>query len=100
MMVEDPQYSVCTEPDTLQRGGYRWTILRSGKPQVRSETSYLTEDEADATGRLVLQGVGCLAQALSNMIGQTVERGSTSSPSLAAQAAALEPIVTGFVSTT
>jgi hypothetical protein len=59
----------------MQRGGYRWTILRAGKPQLRSETSYLTKDEAEATGRLVLQGVGCLAQTLSDMIGQTVERG-------------------------
>jgi hypothetical protein len=75
MMVNDPRYSVLTEPDSLQRPGYRWTILRSGKLQLRSEASYLTEDEAEATGRLVLQGVGCLAQTLSNMIGQTVERG-------------------------
>jgi hypothetical protein len=54
----------------MQRGGHRWTILRAGKPQLRSETSYLTEDEAEA-----LQAVGCLAQTLSDMIGQTVERG-------------------------
>jgi hypothetical protein len=74
-MLDDPEYSVRTEPDSLQRGRYRWTILRSRSPQVRSETSYLTEDEAEAVARLVLQGAGCLAQTISTMIGQTVDRG-------------------------
>jgi hypothetical protein len=64
----------------LQRDRYRWTILRSKKPKVRSETTYSTEDEAEAVARSLLQAVGCLAQTISAMIRETAERRSTSLP--------------------
>jgi hypothetical protein len=62
----------------LQRGRYRWTILRSKKPKVRSETTYSTEDEAEAVARSLLQAAGCLAQTISTMIRATAELCGTS----------------------
>jgi hypothetical protein len=74
-MLDDPQYRVRIEPDRLQRGRYRWTILQSGRPRIRSETSYASEFEAESVGRLVVQGAGCVAQTISSLIGRTIARG-------------------------
>jgi hypothetical protein len=74
-MRDDPAYSVRIEPDPLQRGRYRWTILQSGTPRVRSEGAYSSENEAETVGRLVAQGAGCLAQTISSLIDRTIARG-------------------------
>jgi hypothetical protein len=47
-MTELHQFTFRIEPDLLREGCFRWVILRSGQPQMRSEISYATRDEAEA----------------------------------------------------
>jgi hypothetical protein len=55
-MVEDHQITVVVEPDLLRSGRYRWTLLRSGQAQDRSEMSFATKREADADAEKALNG--------------------------------------------
>ncbi len=54
-MVEDHQITVVVEPDLLRSGRYRWTLLRSGQAQDRSEMSFATKREADADAEKALK---------------------------------------------
>jgi hypothetical protein len=54
-MVEDHQITVVVEPDLLRSGRYRWTLLRSGQAQDRSEMSFATRREADADAEKALK---------------------------------------------
>ena len=54
-MVEDHQITVVVEPDLLRSGRYRWTLLRSGQAQDRSEMSFATKREAEADAEKALK---------------------------------------------
>jgi hypothetical protein len=54
-MIEDHQITVVVEPDLLRSGRYRWTLLRSGQAQDRSEMSFATRREADADAEKALK---------------------------------------------
>ena len=54
-MAEDHQITVVVEPDLLRSGRYRWTLLRSGQAQDRSEMSFATKREADADAEKALK---------------------------------------------
>jgi hypothetical protein len=47
-MTELHQLTFRIEPDLLREGCFRWVILRSGQPQLRSEISFAAKDEAEA----------------------------------------------------
>jgi hypothetical protein len=52
---EEHQISVRVEGDLLRDGQFRWALMRSGRPEVRSSVCYSSRQDAEAAASKALK---------------------------------------------
>jgi len=52
---EEQQISVRVEADLSRDGQFRWSLMRSGRPQIRSSVCYSSRQDAEAAASKALK---------------------------------------------